>query len=150
MERCEDCILYDECLRKGCGEFKPKEKPMKDKSCKNCKHYSQTDPCGFFNCSDNNFKMFEPMENKVIFESRKDIVNFGMLIKNCMDEEHLIQTMASYDISFRKSPVEEAEEYEKHIAEIMDKGMSASIKDLEWSIRIIRELKAENERLKKC
>ena len=45
----------------------------------------------------------KPMENKVIFESRKDIINFGMLIKNCMDGEHLIQIMASYDISFRKS-----------------------------------------------
>jgi hypothetical protein len=45
--------------------------------------------------------------------------------------------------------VEEAKEYEKHFARIMDLGLSCTIKDLEYSMRIIERLKSEIERLKK-
>jgi flagellar biosynthesis regulator FlaF len=49
----------------------------------------------------------------------------------------------------RKTVVEEAEEYEKHFARIIDLGLSCTIKDLEYSMRIIERLKSEIERLKK-
>ena len=90
----------------------------------------------------------KPMENKVIFESEEEAIRFYFdTVQYPLSEEDKNRIRKMNLI--RKSPVEEAEEYEKHIAEIMDKGMSASIKDLEWSIRIMRELKAENEKPKK-
>ena len=48
----------------------------------------------------------------------------------------------------RKTALEEAKEYEKHFARIMVLGLSCTIKDLEYSMRIIERLKSEIARLK--
>ena len=64
---------------------------------------------------------------------------------NNWDEDLKRLKQAGY---IRKSAVEEAEEYEKHFARIMDLGLSCTIKDLEYSMRIIERLKSEIARLK--
>ena len=96
----------------------------------------------------------KPVENKVIFESRSDLINFGLMIKNSIDEEHMIQTFKSYNIYIRKSVVEEAEEmYKKYkngerLSESKDFQVTFNIL-IENLYEAIQYLKAENERLKK-
>jgi imidazolonepropionase-like amidohydrolase len=116
---------------------------------KSCEHYSD------YSCQHYIEKVNKPMaENKVIFEREE----FRRMIQkvipaeytNIMFSQFLLECEKNADKYglIRKSIVEEAEEYEKHVAETMDKGLSASIKDLEWSIRIIIGLKAENNEFK--
>lgn len=93
----------------------------------------------------------KPMENKVIFGSEEEFDDF---YANCGRN-----TVGDYDYKvmkekviakgyIRKSPVEEAEEYIRHVEKIMDGMTTPSPKDLEYSIRIVEKLKSEIERLK--
>jgi hypothetical protein len=89
----------------------------------------------------------KPIENKVIFESEEQFVNFWKDFTGC-DCLPGTREKIKQKGYIRKSAVEEAEEYEKHFARIMDLGLSCTIKDLEYSMRIIERLKSEIERLK--
>ena len=114
----------------------------------------------FSKCDSREYFESKTMGNKVIFESEEEAIEklHRIVPEVCfkvVKEKHdidlmefMITTCKDYGY-IHKSIVEEAEEYEKHVAETMDKGLSASIKDLEWSIRIIIGLEAEIGRLKK-
>ena len=104
-------------------------------------------------CNDDNSK-WKPiaqekktMENKVIFESEEQFVNFWKDFTGC-DCLPGTREKIKQKGYIRKSAVEEAKEYEKHFARIIDLGLSCTIKDLEYSMRIIERLKSEIERLK--
>lgn len=91
------------------------------------------------------------MENKVIFESEEECAEFLCNVYN-PNKEYCLRSlvpMAKQKGYIRKSAMEEAEEYEKHFARIMVLGLSCTIKDLEYSMRIIERLKSEIARLKK-
>ena len=97
------------------------------------------------------YKGFEPKENKVIFESEEEFKSWwfkcGIGIIGC-HEYNVIKRRCVEHGYIRKSPVEEAEEYIRHVEKIMDGMTTPSPKDLEYSIRIVEKLKSEIERLK--
>lgn len=95
------------------------------------------------------YKDFEPLENKVMFESEEeagwfyDITDLDQIIS----KEHFVEKVKNKNL-IRKLPVEEAEEYIRHVEEIMDGLIAPSPKDLEYSVRIVEKLKSEIEKLK--
>ena len=103
MERCEDCILYDECLRKGCGDFKPKEKPMN----KDLEYDENKVQEGIDNEFMKYFDTKKPM-NKVIFESEEEFSRYDNQVNDSTYKGRLKKAKERGFI--RKSPVEEAEE----------------------------------------
>jgi hypothetical protein len=90
----------------------------------------------------------KPMENKVIFESEEHYIDYYSSLYGPKPSPWQIEENKKYGY-IRKTALEEAKEYEKHFARIMDLGLSCTIKDLEYSMRIIERLKSEIERLKK-
>jgi hypothetical protein len=88
------------------------------------------------------------MENKVIFESEKEARRFYYERNIINPSVNTFIKELKRDNLISKSAVEEAEDYEKYVASMMDSGMQPSIKDIEYSIRVIRNLKSKLEESK--
>jgi hypothetical protein len=124
-----------------------------ERSCGTCGHYVsdmcvRPGGCCFHHSKWQPIVQEKPMENKVIFESEEQFVNFWEDLTGvvCLPGTREKIKQKGY---IRKTALEEAEEYEKHFARIMDLGLSCTIKDLEYSMRIIEMLKSEIARVKK-
>jgi hypothetical protein len=119
-----------------------------EKMCYNCAIDLICEECNEGNSKWQPIVQEKPMENKVIFESEEQFVNFWEDLTGvvCLPGTREKIKQKGY---IRKTALEEAEEYEKHFARIMDLGLSCTIKDLEYSMRIIEMLKSEIARVKK-
>ena len=120
-----------------------------ERSCGTCGHYVsdrcvRPGGCCFHHSKWQPIAQEKPMEKIQMTEEQ------AMCLYRMAGDGHVefIKILKQLGI-IRKTALEEAEEYEKHFARIMDLGLSCTLKDLEYSMRIIERLKSEIERLKK-
>jgi hypothetical protein len=127
-----------------------------ERSCKTCGLSSSNNVtvklCQYLGetCNDYNyFSKWQPIAQEKPMEKVQMTEEQAMCLYRMAGDGHVefIKRLKQAGL-IRKTAMEEAEEYEKHFARIMGLGLSCTIKDLEYSMRIIERLKSEIERLK--
>ena len=122
-EKCEDCIKYEECLKIGCRDFKPKENPIENKV--------------IFESDDQVRKVLREITILDNDADWYDVVDLKTTIKNLKEKGYI-----------RKSTVEEAEEM--YLSYKNKKGISIPYSKLENKLyEALQEQKEIIERLKK-
>jgi hypothetical protein len=125
-----------------------------DYTCEKCKHWVDDTGCDILSgmiCYPDKekptYKGFEPKDESKIQMTEEQ---FDEFYRDCIPEMfyNVVKINAKSKGYIIKSPVEEAEEYIRHVEEIMDGLIAPSPKDLEYSVRIVEKLKSEIERLK--
>ena len=120
-----------------------------ERSCKTCGYYNadrcvRPDGCCFHHSKWQPIAQEKPMENKVIFESEEQFVNFWKDLTGC-DCLPGTREKIKQKGYIRKSALEEAEE--RYEQSKRDFPTPKGVRDL--ADEYIQELKSENERLKK-
>ena len=146
------CKVCDLCCRFGtdktlCPNFKPKEKPMN----KDLEYDENKVQEGIDNEFMKYFDTEKPMENKVIFESEEQSINFyrDMDGRFSCDQDSFMYVLKEKGY-IRKSAVDEAEEMYKLLSQDDVESMKLSVLSLvNKQHEAIQYLKAENEVLKK-